>query len=467
MAEPIHQKKLPPKAPSNFRGIVVEELLAFWSFLASNWLYILPGFALIIVLLYVARPLPPRSLTLATGQAHSTADVVGQKYQAFFRAHGVDLKLVPTLGAEENLQLLAQGKVDAILGQGGLQLGDNNSHLRSLGSIAYQPLWLFYYGSESHEPNLNVLLAGRRTSINLPGSSTRALASQVLEVHGVDLSTPNLLSLNTLSSLSAFKDRKIDAIFLVGSMESENIRQISQIPDVRVYNFKMAEAYTKKFQYLDPVVLPAGAFRFYPVSPKSDVHMIATTLDIIITDRLHPAHQLLFLEATSDFDKKRVSYFSQNKFPVYMDTRIPESDVAQRYFKEGSPLLWGYVPFWMASLFDEIWFYLLAIGAIVIPLISFLPSYRKTHALLSIESCYDELRVIENDINRTKSSSGRLPAELLDQIDRLADKARELWVPTGNRSAYYDLRAAISIVRGDIVTELAREDTISNTRRET
>lgn len=457
MTDPFRQKKLPPKAPGNFRSVVVDELLAFWSFLASNWLYILPGIILFVVLLYVARPLPPRIVTLATGQAHSTADIVGQKYQAFFKTHGINLQLVPSRGAEENMRLLADGKVDAALSQGGLPLPDHPEHLLSLGSISYQPLWLFYYGTEPAEPDLKVLLASRRTSINVPGSSTRSLASQVLEAHGVNPASPNLLSLKTGESVEAFKNRKIDAIFLVGSMESENIRQISQIPDLRIYNFKMAEAYTKKFQYLDPVVLPAGAFNFYPVTPKNDVHMVATTMDILVTDRLHPAHQLLFLEATSDFDRKRVSYFSQSKFPVYMDARIAESDVARRYFKEGSPMLWGYAPFWVASLFDEIWFYLLAIGAIVIPLLSFLPNYRKTHAVLSIESCYDELRIIENEITRSKNVEGSLSPELLDRIDLLADKARQLWVPTGNRSAYYDLRAAIHIVRGDIVAELSRD----------
>ncbi len=455
MPDKRHNKKLPPKAPSNLWAVLTEELLAFWSFLASHWRYILPGIALVIALLYVARPLPPRTLTIATGQPHSTADVVGHQYQAFFRTHGIDLQLVPSLGAEDNLQLLARGKVDAAFGQGGLPLEEGSSHVLSLGSIAYQPLWLFYYEAERNEPDLNALLTSRRTSINVPGSSTRLLANQVLDAHGIDLSRPTLMALNTSESVRAFRDKKIDAIFLVGSMESENIREIAKLPKVRVYNFRLAEAYAKRFQYLDPVLLPTGALSFHPVSPSNDVHMIATTLDILVTDKLHPALQLLFLEATADFDRKRLSFFSQGKFPAYMDTRIPESDVARRFFKEGSPIFWGYAPFWAASLFDEVWFYLLAIGAIVIPLVSFLPSYRKTHAGLSIESCYDELRIIENQIAYPEGEPDVAYAELLDRIDRLAEKARRLWVPTGNRNAYYDLRAAIHIVRSDILEQQA------------
>lgn len=447
------RKKLPPKAPGNFRTVVVEELLAFWSFLQSNWLYILPSLLLIAVTLYIARPLPPHTVTVATGQPNSTADVVGHKYREYFKKHGVDLKLVPTHGAEENLQLLAEGKVNASFTQGGLPLPAESEHLLSLGSIAYQPLWLFYYGDET-PADLNALLATRKTSINVPGSSTRSLTLSVLEAQGIDSGAHGLLAMDTHESVEAFKAHKIDALFLVASMESHNLHDVAKIPGVRLYSFKLAEAYAKRFQYLDPVVLPAGAISLHPANPVSDTHMIATTLDVLTTDQLHPAHQLLFLEATEEFERKRVSYFTHGKFPTYMDTRIPESDVARRFFKEGSPFLWNYAPYWVASLFDEVWFYLLAIGAIVIPLMSFLPSYRKTHAVLSMESCYDALRLIENEMVLRREADAPITEDLLDRLDSLKDKVRALWVPTGNRNAYYDLRAAINIVREDIVASL-------------
>lgn len=404
--DPINNKKMPPKAPGNFQAVVVEELLAFWSFLLSNWMYIVPGLLLVLALLYVVRPMPPKTLTIATGQPHSTSDVVGHRYRDFFRQHGVDLKLVASNGAEENLTLLAEGKVDAIFTQGGLTLPEEARHFLSLGSVVYQPLWLFHYQADNVDPDLNRFLAGKKTSINIPGSSTQAMVLPLLKAQGIDSNAFNLLALNTKESVAAFKDRKIDALFLVGAMASQNIQEIAQYPGVQMYSFNLATAYAKRFQYLDPVVLPSGTFDLHPVLPAKDVQMVATTLDILITEKMHPALQLLFMEATDDFERKRVNYFAPGKFPTYMDTRIAESDVARRFFKEGSPFLWGYAPFWVASLFDELWFYLIAIGAIVIPVIGFWPSYRKTHAVLSIESCYDELRGIENEMSRVRKLSG-------------------------------------------------------------
>lgn len=448
------RKKLPPQVPSNFRVVVTEELLAFWSFLYGNWRFMLPLVLLTGVLVYLVRPLPPKTLTVATGQYHSTADVVGQRYRDFFLKHGVDLQLVPSKGSEENLTLLAAGKVDAAFSQGGLTLPDDVGHVVSLGSIVYQPLWLFHYQPDHVDPDLNRFLQGKKTSINIPGSSTRGMTEPLLKAQGVDLASPNLVTMGTQETVAAFKEHKLDAMFLVGAMASQNVQEVAQYPGVQIYSFNLATAYAKRFQHLDPVVLPAGVFNLHPVSPKADVQMIATTLDILTTEELHPALQLLFMEATVDFERKRVSYFAPGKFPTYMDSRIPESDVARRFFKEGSPFLWGYVPFWAASLFDEVWFYLLAIGAIVIPVIGFLPSYRKTHAELSIESCYDALRTIENELVASRARGSLENSDLLQKIEQLNDKVRALWVPTGNRNAYYDLRAAIAIVREDILVSL-------------
>ncbi len=231
--DPINNKKMPPKAPGNFRAVVIEELLAFWSFLLSNWLYILPGLLLVLALLYIVRPMPPKSLTIATGQYHSTADVVGQRYREFFRQHGVDLQLVESKGAEDNLSLLAEGKVDAAFSQGGMALPEEARHFLSLGSVVYQPLWLFHYQAAGVDQDLNRFLQGKRVSINIPGSSTRAMVQQLLKAQGVNTDPANFLAMSTKDSVAAFKEHKIDAIFLLGAMASKNVQEIANIPACR------------------------------------------------------------------------------------------------------------------------------------------------------------------------------------------------------------------------------------------
>lgn len=447
---------VPPKASRNYQEIIIEELLAFGSFLKHNWFFILPALLVLAVLIYIVRPLPPKHLRLATGQPNSTFQVIGEQYQQFFSKHGIAMELIATNGAQENLELLQMGQVDAAFSQGGLKIEDSRDIIRSLGSISLQPLWLFYRGSEiPSTESLNNFLVKRRVSLNVPGSGTRTLAETILRLHKINPDAGNFEALSSKEGLEALKSGRLDAMFLVAGVESKNLRDLLVQPGIRAFNFDLADAYTKRYRYLDLVSLPKGALDFNPISPQKNINMVATSVAILTTDALHPAHQLLFLEAATEFDDHRIAIFNrETKFPSYTDQSIPESDFAHRFYKQGTPVLWGRAPFWLVSLFDEIWFYLFAAGAILIPIYSFVPSYRKTHAELSIEECYTQLRHIE--VNVIESVSQSEFEELLAQIDQLKDRIWRLWVPSGIRPAYYDLRTALLSVRHDIVEKLTQ-----------
>lgn len=453
--------QVPPKASRDYREIAIEEFLAFWSFLRHNWYFVLPALLIIALLIYIVRPLPPKQLRLATGQPNSTFQVIGEQYRSFFAKQGVDLALVPTKGAQENIELLRNGAVDAVFSQGGLKIDDPEDTIRSLGSISLQPLWLFYRGEEvATSENLKQFLVNRRTSLNLPGSGTRLLTDTILKLHKIDPEDSHYVSLSTRKSIDALKASKIDAMFLVAGVESKNLHELLAIPGIHAFNFDLADAYTKRLRYLDEVNLPKGALEFEPISPIKNVSMVATSVVLLATNQLHPAHQLLFLEAASEFDNYRIAVFNrETRFPAYTDQSVPESEFAERYYKRGSPLLWGHAPFWVVSLFDEIWFYVIAAGAVLIPLISFAPSYRKSHAEASIEECYTELRLIE--VHLIDASKKEDLVELQSETNSLKERIWRLWVPTGNRPAYYDLKNALILVQEEISKKIRQADAIN------
>jgi hypothetical protein len=77
----------------------------------SRWLTLLlpliPPVVLFVVIWFATStlsPLPPGSVTMVTGPPEGGAyQEVGKRYQAILARQGIDLKLVPTAGALENL----------------------------------------------------------------------------------------------------------------------------------------------------------------------------------------------------------------------------------------------------------------------------------------------------------------------------------------------------------------------------
>ena len=446
---------IPPNVGRNYREIAVEEALALLSFVRHNWYFVFPVVIAVLAVLYLVRPLPPSKIRLATGQPNSTFQVIGEHYKEYFKRQNVELELVSSSGAIENNRLLLEGQVDAIFSQGGVKIYDPDDSIRSLGSMSYQPLWLFYKGKAvAPETKLADFLRNRKTSINIVGSGTRILSESILKLHKIDPEGLAFESFTTQQSMTAMKAGEIDAMFLVAGVESKNLQDLILSPGIQIFNFELADAYTKRLHYLTPVVVPKGVVHFDPISPPAAVNLVATTVTLLGTENLHPALQLLFLEAASEYDRNRLVVFNgEVDFPAYTDNMVPQSEVAKRFYKKGSPFLWGHSPYWVASLFDEIWFYLLAIGAIVIPIVSFVPSYRKSHSESSIEECYTALRQIEEQL--LQENDALALNELLGHLEALKVRVWHLWVPSGNRPAYYDLRSALLSVEADLQTKLA------------
>ena len=91
-------------------------------------------------------PQPPRRVSLATGPDGSAYAGFGDRYAMALRGDGITVDLVPTEGAADNLRLLREGKVDLAFVRGGLAdpEADEEAGLMSLGSLFYEPLWVFY-----------------------------------------------------------------------------------------------------------------------------------------------------------------------------------------------------------------------------------------------------------------------------------------------------------------------------------
>jgi TRAP-type uncharacterized transport system substrate-binding protein len=432
-----------------------EEWQAFLSLMRFQWPLVLLFVCGVVATLYLVRPFPPAQLRIATGQPESSLEALGKQYAGIFAKNGIELELVTTAGAFENVELLKQGKVDAAFSLGGMVLEADAPGVVSLGSVEFQPFWMFYRGPRYDGSNPTVFFKDKFFSINIPGSGTRNLTEKILALHGIPVQGNNhLLSMSSAESVDAMLSGRIDGVFLVAGIESKTIQRLMADPKIHVFSFSSAQAYAKYLNFLEPLSLPRGAFSLVTDTPAQDTQIVATTTTILTTDKLHPAIQHLFLSSTKKLDYKGQSFFTRNSgFPAHIGQGIPASSVANRYFSNGPPALESYAPFWVASFLDQIWFILLATFAIAYPLLKVFPSYRSVYAHLCMTDCFDELRKVDEQCSHANSRS-ELQTKL-DQFDSVETRINHLWIPAGARDSYYNLKNAVEITR--LKTERMKE----------
>jgi TRAP-type uncharacterized transport system substrate-binding protein len=125
------------------------------------------------------HPTPPRLIAMAINPEGSFSAELGNRYRELLARDGIELRLVPTAGAVESLARLRDPRsgVSIAIIPGGISNQEDSPLLVSLGTLFYEPLWLFSRGKhlESLEQLRNL-----RISIGPEGSASHVLAVKFL-----------------------------------------------------------------------------------------------------------------------------------------------------------------------------------------------------------------------------------------------------------------------------------------------
>lgn len=424
----------------------------FTQFLVEAWPILAILFLGLIGVWWYSDPPPPRHVVMATGSPGGSYEVLGKKYAAFFAKKGITLELLPTKGAQENIARLADRKdpVQASFVQAGLSNSHEVSGVQSLGAIAYDPIWFFYRGPAVKGHDFQAMRArfkyflDQKISIGVKGSGTYEQAIHILEINGFEKGA-NFAYLPGAQAVAALKKGELEGAFIVDAYEAANVQALISDPNLHLAAFPRGEAYARLLPYLHILEVPAGSFNLQRNFPAENINLMATTTDLLIDDRMHPALQFLFLEAAREINGRANFFAQRGEFPTFKNTGFPESPVALHYEKNGSPLLMTYLPFWLAELINRLVFVLLPFCAIAYPVLLTLPGYRNKRLRRKIDRLYGTLRAYEQEL--TENFQPNVKDEYLKKLDLLEYEALQLKVPKSMSGDYYTLRTSIDYVR--------------------
>ena len=424
----------------------------FTQFMQEAW----PLLTLLLVILVgiwmYADPPPPRHVMIATGSPGGSYEVLGKKYAEFFKEKGVTLEIVPTNGAQENIDRLADRNdpVQAAFVQAGVVHAKHVKGIQSLGAIGYDPIWFFYRGPELKSADLEAVdgklkyFLSKKISTGIEGSGTHAQAMKILKESGYEGGV-QLRNLSGSEAVKALQLGEIDGAFIVDGYDAPNVQTLLNDPAMHLVTFKRAEAYAKLIPYLHILDVPQGAFSLPRNFPPVDMRLLATTTNILIDDRMHPAIQFLFLEAARSINGKGSFFAERGEFPSFKDSIMMESPVAVHYEKNNYPILAAYFPFWIAELISRLIFVLLPFCVLAYPILQALPSYRAKRMQNKINRLYGELKKFEQEL--LLNFNPELRNDYLKKLDLLEYQALNVKISKRLSSDYYALRTSIDYVR--------------------
>jgi TRAP-type uncharacterized transport system substrate-binding protein len=361
------------------------------------------------------------------------------------------LRLRPSNGSLENLRRLADPKGDVDVGfvQVGVKLpdpGPNESRrdLASLGTISRQPLYILVRSSTP--PDRLSALAGKRLMVGPEGSGTRVLALNLLKANGIEPGGPTtLFDIDDDLVGDALEKGDIDAAFLMGDSASPRvIRSIIERPGVRVIQLSQLEAYLRRFQDLDRIVIPMGAYDLGKNSPATNLELVASSVELVARADLHPAISDLLLETMREVHGRPFLLQKAGEFPVAREHDLPLSADAKRYYESGKRWLYRMLPFWAASLADRFLMVLLPLVLLLVPVVRVVPTVYAWRIRQRLYRIYASLLELERDV---LGHAAEDRAGLLGRLDGIERRAEALKLPVAYADQFYVLREHIALVR--------------------
>jgi TRAP-type uncharacterized transport system substrate-binding protein len=390
---------------------------------------------------------PPSTITIISGPEGSTFRRTAEKYAQILQRNGVKLKILPSEGSGDNIKRLADplSKVDTGFVQSGVNKGVKTDKLVSLGSISYQPLFVFYR-SASHIDLLSQLI-GKRVAVGEVGSGTHTLSLTLLASNGIEPGGPTrLLEMDSDKAAEAILNGKVDAVFLMGdSVSTALIRQLLHTSNIKLFSFIQADAYTRRITYLNKITLPRGSIDFGTDTPAHDVFLLAPTVELIARKHLHPALSDLLIEAAQEVHSGAGLLRRKGEFPVPIEQEIRISSEASRFYKSGKSFLYRSLPFRIASFVNRIIVVFVPMIVLLLPAFRLIPAIYRWRFRSRIFRWYRGLLMIEQDLITQLAPEKKKP--LMERLDNIEEAVNRMKVPASFADQFYGLRGHIAIVR--------------------
>lgn len=244
--------------------------------------------ALLIALLgvggYLLYDIMPRqhALTITGGDILSNRHFLAKILQEEAVGSGISLRIKPTLGSKEALELVDQGKLDLALIQGGLE--NHYPHVVHVATVLPELLHLIV------RPDITEVtgLKGKLVNLGSRKGGTRIVAQQMLEFSGLSAVDYTESNLGAEELIAAYPGKLPDAIILISSAPSEVAEFLVKERGYQVLEIPFPASLALRLGWVTDSKMVAYTYNVNPPVPRTDIRTIGVNLHLVANEKVDP-----------------------------------------------------------------------------------------------------------------------------------------------------------------------------------
>ena len=167
--------------------VVKHELIAIKEALIELKLIVLLLLLIFTGLIYYLKPFPEKNITISTAFKGGDWYQFAENIAPDLKDHGISLNVVASDGAIDNVEKLdnPQSMVTAGLTYGSALSNEQIAGIYSLGSITYEPIWIFYHEKRTGKITDVKDFARFKVGVGPPKSGSFALTEKLFAINGI------------------------------------------------------------------------------------------------------------------------------------------------------------------------------------------------------------------------------------------------------------------------------------------
>ena len=394
--------------------------------------------------------LPPSTVRFAAGIEDGGYWRIATQYRDILAEDDIDLELIATAGSVENAQLMAEGKADAALLQGGIVAGDR---IETLGAVFTEPFLIFARPTAGADvPRNPAQWSGLRIAAGDEGSGTRAAAQAFLNAADLSGDANTLLPQGGADAAQALMSGDADVALFVAPLSAPYLSQLLADETATLLQLDHIVALSRRMPQSILVDVPSGAFALDPPLPARERQLLGLVARIVAQPELHPAIVDRLVEAAREVHEPGDVITPEGQFPSMENTSLPQDAYARDLIADGPSPLNAFLPYWVVAQISRFAILLLPIVFLLLPLLRTLPGLYKWSIRNRVFRHYARIREIDEAAAETTD-----PQQLRELESELAELDREiasLNLPLTYRGYAYDARLHIDLLRKRIANRV-------------
>ena len=321
----------------------------------------------------------------------------------------------------------------------------DTSGLVSLGSIAWEPLWLFFRADLNVDEiqDLTGLTVATGPTDTVIGLISRELLRSIRILDKIEEFSKEDQTAETLAA--ALEDGEIDAAFALGIPTVPAIADLLRCENIAYLSVDRAEAYQARYPGIAKIVVPEGVIDLGLNIPPDDLVLLSATTNVISMDRLYPGLVPRILRAIAEARDQQQFTIDDGNFPSPKNASLPIKRAATRFYDQGDEGLASRLPYGMVRWLNHLGFVVMPLLLIVILAIKVVPVALKLWSRITLQKILKRLEAVEK-----ADAGGADPGELVEELDRIDADSATIFVPRSSVHDYVDIRQFLHDMRDRI-----------------